>query len=28
MVDAANQPPEIARAHIEHSCGTCLLRVG
>lgn len=27
MVDAANQPPEIARAHIEHSCGTCLLRV-
>jgi hypothetical protein len=27
MVDAANQPPEIARAYIEHSCGTCLLRV-
>lgn len=27
MVDAANRPPEIARAHIEHSCGTCLLRV-
>lgn len=27
MVDAANRPPEIARAHIEHACGTCQLRV-
>lgn len=23
MVDAANRPPEIARARIEHACGTC-----
>jgi hypothetical protein len=27
MVDAANRKPEIARAHIDHACGTCLLRV-
>jgi hypothetical protein len=27
MVDAANRPPEIARARIEHACGTCQLRV-
>jgi hypothetical protein len=27
MVDAANRPPEIARARIEHACGACLLRV-
>jgi hypothetical protein len=27
MVDAANRPPEIARAYIEHACGTCNLRV-
>lgn len=27
MVNAANRPPEIARAHIEHACGTCNLRV-
>ncbi len=27
IVDAANRPPEIARARIEHACGTCHLRV-
>ncbi|MCR6502045.1 hypothetical protein MUO32_23740 [Shinella sp. CPCC 101442] len=27
LVDAASRPPEIARAHIEHACGTCNLRV-
>lgn len=27
MVDAANRTPEIARARIEHACGTCNLRV-
>lgn len=27
MVDAANRPPEIARAEIGHACGTCNLRV-
>ncbi|NTG09253.1 hypothetical protein G6L25_18980 [Agrobacterium rhizogenes] len=27
MVDAANRPPEIARARIDHACGTCQLRV-
>lgn len=27
MVDAANRPPEIARATIDHACGTCRLRV-
>ncbi|WP_313522550.1 putative metallopeptidase [Shinella sp.] len=27
LVDAANRPPEVARAHIEHACGTCNLRV-
>lgn len=27
MVDAANRPPEIAQARIEHACGTCNLRV-
>jgi hypothetical protein len=27
MIDAANRPPEIARARIEHACGTCQLRV-
>lgn len=27
MVDAANRTPEVARAHIEHACGTCNLRV-
>lgn len=27
LVDAASRPPEVARAHIEHACGTCNLRV-
>nr|WP_153518921.1 putative metallopeptidase [Sinorhizobium meliloti] len=27
IVDAANRPPEIARAQIAHACGTCQLRV-
>lgn len=27
MVDAANRPPEIALATIDHACGTCRLRV-
>jgi ribosomal protein S27AE len=27
LVNAANRPPEIARAHIDHACGTCNLRV-
>lgn len=27
MVDAASRPPEVARARIEHACGTCQLRV-
>ncbi|MDW9680673.1 putative metallopeptidase [Sinorhizobium meliloti] len=27
IVDAANRPPEIARANIAHACGTCQLRV-
>ncbi|NTG48594.1 hypothetical protein G6M04_14470 [Agrobacterium rhizogenes] len=27
MVDAANRLPEIARARIDHACGTCNLRV-
>lgn len=26
IVDAANRPPEIARAHIAHACGTCCLK--
>lgn len=27
LVDAASRPPEVARALIEHACGTCNLRV-
>ncbi|MQV46648.1 putative metallopeptidase [Sinorhizobium medicae] len=27
IVDAANRPPEIARAQIAHACGTCQLSV-
>ncbi|WP_410176759.1 putative metallopeptidase [Sinorhizobium medicae] len=27
IVDAANRPPEIARAQIAHACGTCQLRL-
>jgi hypothetical protein len=27
MVEAANRPPEIAHARIDHACGTCNLRV-
>lgn len=27
MVDAANAPPEVAKADIAHACGTCHLRV-
>ena len=27
LVDAANRPPEVTRAEIAQSCGTCLLRV-
>ncbi|AXI04365.1 putative metallopeptidase [Aquirhabdus parva] len=27
LVDVANNPPEVSRADIAHSCGTCLLRL-
>ncbi|MQU78407.1 hypothetical protein FB009_109180 [Sinorhizobium medicae] len=27
LVDAANGPPEIAKAQISHACGTCRLRI-
>ncbi|MGV1867939.1 hypothetical protein PR018_23700 (plasmid) [Rhizobium rhododendri] len=27
IINATNRPPEIARAHIDHACGTCNLRV-